>query len=407
LILELKVNGFKSLNNFSLRFNKGLNVLIGPNGAGKTNICQALGLLASAAEGPMSDYILSLGGAPAVFATNCTVDISSSTHRFVSAACKGETKTDDGKVILRYNYSFEIDFGEELQITKEDFRLYKKGEKNRFQIILDAKRKNISNVIIRVRNKKEIGPIETKFFNEKRQLSFNLRHDPLTSFLPIIGMVFSYCYMARHDMMFSMAWNIDPHLAKKSSDILEPQRMLPDGRRLPNAIYALIRSKDDKISEIDTFLSRILPGYSKIESNTSGDGLRTFHMIDSRGFSCPATSLSDGTIKALALLVGVLSQQHSTSIIEEPENYLHPWACQALIDLFRDYFINGVCILTTHSETILNSITPNEVIIVENLEGLTRSHRLSHERQLREAIRISGFGCGYHYLAGSLGGIPE
>jgi len=207
--------------------------------------------------------------------------------------------------------------------------------------------------------------------------------------------------------MFSRAWNIDPYLAKRPSDILEPSKMLSDGRRLSNAIHDMFHTKEDSINQINEFLSRILPGFEKIEPRTSSEGTRTFAILDTKGIVCPAQCLSDGTVKALALLIGVLGQQHSTSIIEEPENYLHPWACQLMIEFFRDFFIDGVCILTTHSETVLNTIKPEEIIIVENVNGETKSHRLSRKKELTDAIRDSGFGCGYHYLAGSLGGAPE
>jgi predicted ATPase len=67
MITGISVNGFKSLANFNLEFSKGINVLIGPNGSGKTNICQAIGLLSAVAEGEISNYILSMGGAKSVF----------------------------------------------------------------------------------------------------------------------------------------------------------------------------------------------------------------------------------------------------------------------------------------------------------------------------------------------------
>jgi DNA repair exonuclease SbcCD ATPase subunit len=40
MIEKLKVDGFKSLKNFEIEFQKGINVIIGPNGVGK--ICMWL-----------------------------------------------------------------------------------------------------------------------------------------------------------------------------------------------------------------------------------------------------------------------------------------------------------------------------------------------------------------------------
>ncbi|GAG50260.1 unnamed protein product, partial [marine sediment metagenome] len=79
--------------------------------------------------------------------------------------------------------------------------------------------------------------------------------------------------------------------------------------------------------------------------------VRKVVLTDSRGVEFPGVSLSDGTVKALALLVGIFAQRSSTAIIEEPENFLHPWACQTMVELLRDRFKDAVCILTSHSET--------------------------------------------------------
>ncbi len=405
MISELEIDGFKSLHNFKLAFSKGLNVLIGPNGAGKSNICQALGLIASAAEGPIGEYILSLGGAASVFSTTCSIDSKKPPGSIINASCKGETKADEGNVSLRYTYSFSIILNEELRIVNEYFRLFKKFKHNRYRIILTAQRQNETKLVIHIKNQKEIGPI-FEGLKKRQRITFTLEEGPLTSSLRFLGMISYYCHLVRADMTFSRAWNIDPYLAKRSSDILEPSKMLSDGRRLPNAIHDMFHSKTESFTQINEFLSRILPKFGKIQPGTSIEGARTFSIIDAKGISCPAMCLSDGTVKALALLTGVLGHPHSTSIIEEPENYLHPWACQLLIEFFRDFFSDGVCILTTHSETVLNAINPKEIIIIENVDGATESHRLSRKKDLTDAIRHSGFGCGYHYLAGSLGGTP-
>jgi len=405
MITDFEIDGFKSLRNFSLSFNKGLNVLIGPNGAGKTNICQALGLVAAAAQGPISRYIMSLGSALSAFSLSCSTESTQTRESLINVTCKGDITHETAK--LRYVYAFSIGFDKNIRINKEKLRLFKKSKKGRFRIILGAERKSKTNVAVHIRSPEEIGPRNHGILGKRKKITFRLEAGPLTSFLPFLDVLFFYCHLAREDMRFSRAWNIDPNIAKKTSDLLEPHKMLPDGKRLANAIHDMYDSKDDRIDQINEFMSRILPGYGYISPSTAVDGTRTFSVIDTKGIPCPAHCLSDGTIKTLALLIGILGERQSTTIIEEPENYLHPWACQLLIDFFRDYFTDGVCILTTHSETILNTIKPKEIIIIENIDGFTVSHRLSGKKDLINAIRTSGFGTGYHYIAGSLGGTPE
>ena len=413
MISEISIDNYKSLQNFHLKFRKGLNVLIGPNGAGKSNICEALGLVAWAARGPIADYLLKFGGSPATFLNSCFMDKNSDHSKIIKVSCVGELETenpknDDETIKLKYEYSFSLSLVDQLEITEEKFRLLKMSKNKRYRIVLTAKRYK-KQCEIKIKRQNEIGPLGIDLFDGAKRLVIKTEKKQ-ESFLPILDAISYYCFLVREDLRFSIAWNIDPHVAKKASEILDSNEMSPDGRRLSNAIYAMSQHKvksQDKLSQINELLSGILPGFVKIENGTSSDGQRTFSIVDQKGIECPAHCLSDGTIKAIALLVGIIGRRHNTSIIEEPENYLHPWACQLLIEFFRDFFTKGVCILTTHSETILNTVSPQEIIIVENKEGITESKRITQKRELVAAIRNSGFGCGYHYVSGSLGGTPE
>jgi len=304
MITDFEIDGFKSLQNFSLSFNKGLNVLIGPNGAGKTNICQALGLVAAAAQGPISTYIMSLGSALSAFSLSCSTQSTQKRESHISATCKGEITHENVK--LRYVYAFSIVFDENIRINKEKLRLFKKSKKGRFRIILDAERKSKTTVAIHIRRPEEIGPRERGILEKRKKITIGLEEGPLTGFLPLLEFLFFYCHLARKDMRFSRAWNIDPYIAKKTSDLLEPPKMLPDGKRLANAIHDMSSSKDDRIDQINEFMSRILPGYEYISPSTAVDGTRTFSVIDTKGIPCPAHCLSDGTIKILALIIGIL-----------------------------------------------------------------------------------------------------
>ena len=164
---------------------------------------------------------------------------------------------------------------------------------------------------------------------------------------------------------------------------------------------------NQRISELNDFLPSICARYERVEPEIQEEiQMHTFSDIDNNGMKCPAISLSDGTIKMIALLAAILKRNHSTAVIEEPENYVHPWACQALVDYLRSRFDSSTCILTTHSETILNCATPREIIIINNATGFTSGQRLKNIASVQKAIRVSGFGCGYHYMTGGLGGMP-
>ena len=67
MITRIEVDGFKSLTDFSLDFQPGLNIMVGPNGAGKTNIIQFLEFLSGIASGFLDKAVNNQGGAGRIF----------------------------------------------------------------------------------------------------------------------------------------------------------------------------------------------------------------------------------------------------------------------------------------------------------------------------------------------------
>lgn len=116
----------------------------------------------------------------------------------------------------------------------------------------------------------------------------------------------------------------------------------------------------------------------------------------------PLSSMSDGTIKWLSLITIILTTRFIYSV-EEPENYLHPLMQSEILKVMRDS-IQGerFILLSTHSETLLNNATPEEVVVVAFRDGKTTANRPSNGSDLSREIRETGFGLGYYYISGSL-----
>jgi predicted ATPase len=115
--------------------------------------------------------------------------------------------------------------------------------------------------------------------------------------------------------------------------------------------------------------------------------------------------MSDGTIKWLALVTAILTSPTIFSL-EEPENFLHPLMQSEVVKLMRysasEKSSNTTIIMSTHSETILNSADPNEIVIVSFQDGSTKAHRCSNSSEIAEEIKRTGLGLGYYYISGSL-----
>jgi predicted ATPase len=116
----------------------------------------------------------------------------------------------------------------------------------------------------------------------------------------------------------------------------------------------------------------------------------------------PLAALSDGTLKWMSLVTAIFTND-SILAIEEPENFIHPSIQREVVKISRDQTQNhSFLIMSSHSETILNSAEPEEVVVVYIKNGRTYARRVSNPQKLRKLIIESGFGLGFHYLSGGL-----
>lgn len=87
--------------------------------------------------------------------------------------------------------------------------------------------------------------------------------------------------------------------------------------------------------------------------------------------------LSDGTIRFICLATALLQPAPpSTIVIDEPKLGLHPFALDVLAGVMRDAAERTQLIVSTQSASLLNHFEPEEVIVVDRDEGVSRFRRL-------------------------------
>jgi predicted ATPase len=107
-----------------------------------------------------------------------------------------------------------------------------------------------------------------------------------------------------------------------------------------------------------------------------------------------ATSVSDGTLRALGVLTALFAgseNQLSPIGIEEPESALHPAAARLLLDALRDASERRQILVTSHSPDLLDnsSIRESEILAVTATAGQTTIGRL--DSTARAALENSLF----------------
>lgn len=87
------------------------------------------------------------------------------------------------------------------------------------------------------------------------------------------------------------------------------------------------------------------------------------------GNTLSPNQLSEGTFKTLALLFYVITNASECLIIEEPEACVHHGLLNSIIQVILDCSRNKVILMSTHSDYVLDHLTPELVILVTRSPG--------------------------------------
>jgi predicted ATPase len=162
-----------------------------------------------------------------------------------------------------------------------------------------------------------------------------------------------------------------------------------DGSNLA-AIYKHIEKNNELVLQrINEFLVAIVPGLSHVHVESAGgkDILQFIKVIkDGKYTSFNASEMSDGTLRALALIIAAMQAPPPSLIaIEEPELYIHPGALGVIADIIQMASERSQVVVTTHSPDLLDA----KWIKPENLRIVTWENDSTHISELGNASKKS------------------
>ncbi|MXZ30655.1 MAG: AAA family ATPase [Acidimicrobiia bacterium] len=154
---------------------------------------------------------------------------------------------------------------------------------------------------------------------------------------------------------------LDPVTMRKPQRSAPHEVLVRDGRNLGGVL------RNHPSTRVCEYLSTIVPGVENVEGVHIG-GYDTFHVIQrvdgssSRSTTFSAASVSDGTLRALGVLVALLADSPQPgrpprpplSAIEEIEAGLHPGAVGILWDAMCEASLNSQIVVSTHSPDLLD-----------------------------------------------------
>lgn len=344
-----------------------LNVLIGPNGSGKSNLIEVLALLRALPNGlPLalqsydwSNYWIWRGCADSVATVSVDLSASNRKMRYEFALSEG---LGSGALLKKERVASLDDNGVETHCDFDKPHLYTNGASQR---LLESEVESNASILA-------------------------LRRDPLQ--FPVLDDVLK----SLQSFHIYRDWTFGPRSA--------PRQWITESRR--DSLY-------EDFSNIDGALAlvreNLIPHFRNLYSGIEGVSSflefgHTLMYVVEKGFQVPATNLSDGTLRYLALLA-ILLDPHPPAVIclEEPELGLHPDVVVAVADLLKQASARTQLIVTTHSTMLVDALSesPEDVVVCEKQDDSTVMRRLVPE-ELQDWLKE--YGLGELWSRGQLGG---
>jgi len=382
VVRSLILKGFRSLANVRIEFGNPT-FLVGQNGAGKSNIGDALGFISEAMTSPLREVIDKRGGITSVS---------------TQMPGRGFPRRLGLGVVLRFTewlqfvqnppaelppdyldfaqYAFELnpvgDF--DFEVSREQCILHaQNGEKRWF----DRRHKHAKSNIA--------GFAKMEFFS------------PSSLAMPVLGGVLPF-ESVQQTLSRMKVYSIEPAALREMQDPESGADLRPDGRNAASVFEEIERRSPESIARIKEILSAIVPNTLGLDTIQHGKKLAiefTQGWGKRKKVSFEAFSMSDGTLRALGLLLAVFQvSKPSLIFIDEPEASIHPGAAGAILDTLRHAASTMQVVVSTQSPEILDA----KWIQDKNLRSVVWRDGATHVEEIPEnakrALRAHLMGAG-------------
>lgn len=437
MITSVEIKNFKSIKALSFDLPK-FSVLVGPNGSGKTNIVQALELFGEILQRGTTDpvnergweHIIRRGKRPARGGVSLGVDAR---HQMILRPLKTLTAPGilklSGATLSARIALVAVGGGREVAVEREEIVARRSGGELRivldrsgckvdagsdpvlwslFQLDTAGLHASSAEITKRARSLEQtfVSAFSTSDGSDQGVLRlFNRARFPS----PWLSSLMQSCRIHRV--------RLDTSVLRDDSSTRETRTTVlgSAGQGLPAAVDRLKGSGKESSAAFKRVLQALQKVYPRIEDirphRIQAGRLTLFFKERGIDQELGQSNVSDGVLHALALLVmlegGKEVERGGLLAIEEPENAIHPWSLQLMIE--RAQASSQQVLITTHSGTVVDSVKdPASLLIVENddRKGTIVTPARDRESALDTILAESGQKLGDVWMGGALGGVP-
>jgi len=359
---QISLKGYKSIDSLeTLNLNAGLNVLIGANGSGKSNFIRFFDLLRNIADPTkgLQNYVAQHGGADAfLFRGMKMTPEFQAKLRFGWNRYEFTLRAADDRTLFFASEKAPFN-GPEYGVTVND-----RGGGHRESLILSP-----------------TFPSGTSSVKWTREAVVSWRsyhfHDTSAN-APMMGR----CNVHDNATLHGDASNIAAVL--KGMETSEPERLL-------------------RVVEAIRLIAPFFGGF--VLKEIGNEQTQLFWKDLYCDLLYAPTQLSDGTARFVCLATLLLGNlQAATIVIDEPELGLHPSAIKLLASMLKEAAESVQIILSTQSTLLLDEMAPENVIVVDQIEGKSLLRRLDDDRL---AAWLEEYTLGQLWEKNDLRGVPR
>ena len=422
MLTRLKVSGFKNLVDVDVRFG-AFTCIAGANGVGKSNLFDAINFLSDLADRPLTDAAMCVrdesgktSDIRGIFRkfkdTNSTTAEYADEISFEAEMIIPKEGVDDlgqqataTSTFLRYklrlsyrkNDNFSAIGG--LEILEEELTHIKKSDSIK-SLLFNHSETWRNDVIMNKRfvpfisTEEETGNRIIKLHQDGKQGGSPVRRNakklPRTVLSSTNAVENPTALLVRNEMRSWRLLQLEPSALRKPDEFTAPVKLGEDGSHIAATLYHLAQVdvsqngnesdiKKSKIyGQVASRLSELINDVFSIDVDRDEKReLLTLQLTTLNKVPYPAKSLSDGTLRFLALAVLELDPNaQGVLCLEEPENGIHPERIPAILRLLKDIAVDvnepvgndnplRQVIINTHSPVVVQQVEDNDLLAAE------------------------------------------